>query len=246
MNLLRLLAVVLVAGCNVSVQHGVDEAAANEVVSALERGGLSAQKKPDGEVDGSPRFSIEVAQSEAPAAIELLNARGLPKAAQSGFAQIYGEPSLIPTATEERARFLRALSGEIERTLTSVDGVVGARVHLVLQDRDPLLLQEAPPIPARAAVLLRVDPQGIGLTDDQVRALVAGSVSGLVPSAVAVVRTSIVQKGSPAGALVALGPLRVSPASRTPLVVGISLGAAALATMAVLLLVASRKMATRA
>jgi len=247
MNRFGLLAIFLVAGCNVSVQHGLDEAAANEVVSALDKGGLASKKQAEGDDSSQPRrFSVSVAQGDAPAAIELLNAHGLPKSEQGGFAQLYGEPSLIPTATEERARFIQALTGEIEKTLTSVEGVVSARVHVVPEERDVFANQDAPRSPSRAAVLLRIDDKKTGLTDDQVRSLVAGSVPGLVPTAVAVVRTKLEHRSaSTVEALVAVGPLRVAAGSRLPIIVGIALATGALAAMAVLLLVAARKLAVR-
>lgn len=246
MNRFGVLAILLVAGCNVPVQQGLDESAANEVVTALARSGLAAKKKPDGdESSDAKRFSISVAQGDAPAAIEIINSRGLPRTAQSGFAQIYAEPSLIPSASEERARFIAALTGEIERTLTSVDGIVGARVHVVPEQRDVMAPQEPAQTPARAAVLLKVDPGSAGLHDDQVRALVAGTVPGLLPAAVVVVRTQIAHVPAAREPMVGLGPLRVSAASRVPIVVGLALGMGALVTMAVLLLVAARRLAAR-
>src|SRR4029079_8098004 len=96
------------------------------------------------------------AQADAVRALELLRAAGLPRGQRTGFAEVYGQPSLVPTATEERARYVEALSGEIERTLETVDGVVSARVHLVLEESDPLDGKSR--VPAQAAVLLKTRP----------------------------------------------------------------------------------------
>ena len=87
-----------------------------------------------------------------------LRALGLPHDKRRGFAETYGQPSLIPTPSEERARYLDATAGEIERTLETVDGVVSARVHLVLEEADPLAVDAKPKSAARAAVLLKARP----------------------------------------------------------------------------------------
>ena len=122
-------------------------------------------------------------------ALDLLRSLGLPRDRRHGFAEVYGQPSLIPTPSEERARYLEALGGEIERTLETADGVVSARVHLVLEETDPLAVDAKPRTAARAAVLLKVRGGRAPLPDGDVQKLVAGSVPGLDPAAVAVVVT---------------------------------------------------------
>lgn len=230
-------------GCRVPVQHGLDESAANEVLSLLERSGVAARKRAQ---DGTtpPRFDVTVPQGDGGRALELLRAHGLPRPADRGFEQVYGQPSLIPSPAEERARYLRALSGDLESTLTSVDGVVGARVHLVAEERDPLAGAQAPPrVPARASVLLKVLPNQNALSSEEVRTLIAGSVPGLSPDHVAVVRTQAPPSEVGAPPFVALGPLRVAPSSRGPLLVGVIVALGVIGLMAVLLLAAARRLA---
>lgn len=244
MNRVVILAVfVSVAACTVPVQHGLDEAAANDMLTLLDKSGVAGRKK---RTEGTepPRFTIVVPQADGPRALELLKAHGLPRAAQHGFAEVYGSSSLIPTATEERARYLRALTGELEATLASVDGVVSARVHVVPEERDALAASQDPPrVPARAAVLLKRLPAQGALSDEQVQALVAGAVPGLSPAAVTVVQTQAQAAAPATNGLAAIGPLRVAPGSRGPLVAGLIIGIALLALMAFLLLVTARKLA---
>src|SRR5688572_22606510 len=130
-----LILVLFLCACSTPIRHGLEEASANEVVSALERAGIGAQKAHD-EVSGPTSFLVRVSQGDAVRALEVLHTLGLPRGRRTGFAEVYANPSLIPTPTEERARYLEALSGEIERTLETVDGVVGARVHIVLEEMD--------------------------------------------------------------------------------------------------------------
>jgi type III secretion protein J len=237
---------VLVAGCSVPVQHGLDEPSANEVVTALERAGMGADKQRDDRAESG--FVVRVARADAAGAMELLRSLGLPRSRRRGLSETYGQGSLIPSATEERARFVEALSGEVERTLETIEGVVSARVHVVLAETDPLALDGKPRVPAQAAVLLKTRAAGLPpIEEGQVQKLVAGSVPGLQPAAVAVVATPApAWSGARAPALVALGPLRVAPGSRVVLLatVGGLLGAVVLLA-SVLLLLARRLAATQ-
>jgi type III secretion protein J len=230
------------AACSTNLLHGLDERAANETIAALESAGIATEKAAD---EASPAtFTVRVGRQDAARSLELLRARGLPRDRRHGFAEVYGQPSLIPTASEERARYLEALGGEIERTLETADGVVSARVHLVLEESDPLAVDAKPRTPARAAVLLKTRDGRAPLPEVDVQRLVAGSVPGLDPAAVAVVLTRAPDSADGAGApLSALGPLRVASGSR-PLLVGvIAVGLAALAVLAALLLLTARRLA---
>jgi type III secretion protein J len=226
MRALWTVAVALAIGCSTPIQHGLDETAANEVLTALERGGIEACKARD-EANG-----------------QILQSLGLPRGRRAGFGEVYKQASLVPTPTEDRARYLEALAGEIERTLETADGVVTARVHLVLPEPDPLAVDGKPRVAAQAAVLLKVRPTPAPLREADVQKLVAGSVAGLLPEAVAVVVTPATEVPSQrAPALASVGLLKMDPASRN-LLVGILLaGLAIIATLAVLLFVTARRLA---
>jgi type III secretion protein J len=232
----------LLAACSTPIRHGLDEPAANEVVTALERAGIGAEKVREEGSTGAT-FVVRVAQSDAVRALDLLHGLGLPRGQRTGFAEVYAQPSLVPTATEERARYVEALSGEIERTLETVDGVVGARVHLVLAEADLLSADGKPRTPAQAAVLLKTTAGKHVLPESDVQKLVAGSVPGLAPSAVAVVITAAPESTPPASALTPLGPLRLSPGSRPLLLITLAVALTVLGVLALLLLFTARRLA---
>jgi type III secretion protein J len=233
----------LAAACTVPVQHGLDEGAANEVVTALERAGVGAAKEKE-EGAAAATFLVRVGRGDSGRAMELMRALGLPRRARQGFAETYAQPSLVPTATEERARYLEALGSELERTLETIDGVVGARVHIVLPETDPLAVDGKPRVPAQAAVLLKARGGAPPVKEADVQKLVAGSVPGLQPAAVAVVLTAAPDGPAPgAPALAPLGPLRLAPGSRGLLVGGLGVGLLVVAGLAVALLVLARRVA---
>jgi type III secretion protein J len=240
----RLALVLLLAGCSTNILHGVDERSANEATAALERAGIGAEKLPDESAGtGGASFTIRVAHGDAGRAVDLLHALGLPRPAPRSFAQTYGQPSLIPTPSEEHARYLDALAGEIERTLESADGVVSARVHLVLEEADPLALDGKPRNPARAAVLLKARRGRAPLDEDDVRKLVSGSVAGLAPAAVSVVMIAAAAPAETAP-LASVGPLRVTPGTRPLLLAALIIALAVLALLSVLLLITARRLST--
>jgi type III secretion protein J len=175
------------AGCGRDeILHGLDEGQANQVVVALDEGGVRAEKRRDDAGEGTWR--IEVPSGDAREAQRLLAERALPRRTPPGFGEVFGKGSIVPTPSEERALYLHALSGELARSVESIDGVSEARVHLALPPQDPMRADPAPP--ARAAVLVKARPGARPRLDPLtpgIQALVAGAVAGLEASSVAVV-----------------------------------------------------------
>jgi type III secretion protein J len=239
-RLITVIAALLVLGCSAPIEHGLAEPAANEIVTTLERAGIPAGKRR--EDDGG--FTVSVPRGEVLGALELLRSLGLPRGPRQGFGEVYQQGSLLPTPTEERARYVEALGGEIARTLETFDGVILARVHLVLPEPDPLATDDRPRVPAQAAVLLKLAPgRPLAVTESDVQKLVAGSVAGLLPAQVSVVFTTArAPSGTPA-ALVTLGPLEVAAGSRGKLIAFGALACAAIAFLAALAVVLARRLA---
>jgi type III secretion protein J len=228
---LAVLALVTVgaAGCGVGLLHGLDEAQANEVVAALDRAGIAADKAGD---DAQGRWKVVVPRGEMARAVAVLEARSLPRRPVKGVAEAFadGAGGLFPSAAAERARLEASLAADLERTLERLPGVRTARVHLVLPPDDPLRGDDAHPRPTAAVLLDAAAPIAAG--EAEVRRLVAGAVEGLQAADVSVV----VARGAadpPAPALVGLGPLRVAAASRD---LTVALGSAALVVVLALAL----------
>jgi flagellar M-ring protein FliF len=116
-----------------------------------------------------------------------LAGQGLPQGGNVGF-EIFDKNSLGVTDFSQKMSYLRALQGELQRTISSLDGVSDARVHIVLPD-DSLYSSEKKD--ASASVLLRLDGSRPP-SDEQVAGivnLVSAAVEGLKPERVSVVDT---------------------------------------------------------
>src|SRR6202008_3258998 len=109
---------------------------------------------------------------------------GLPKGGGVGYEIFDKSDALGTTSFVQNINHLRALEGELSRTISSIDRIQAARVHLVLPER-PLFAREAPEPSASIVVRVRgsLEPQQIRA----IRHLVASAVNGLKPQRVSIV-----------------------------------------------------------
>lgn len=156
----------------------MDDSAA--IIKDLDRQAIAYQLKNDGAIVMVPqekvaRLRMKLAES------------GLPKGGGVGYEIFDKSDALGSTTFVQNINHLRALEGELARTISSLDRVQAARVHLVLPDR-PLFSRDK--IDASASIVLKV--RGT-LEAQQVRAirhLVATAVVGLKPERVSIVDES--------------------------------------------------------
>ncbi len=113
---------------------------------------------------------------------------GLPKGSTVGF-ELFDETKMGMTDFQQQVAYMRALEGELARTIGQIDGVDYARVSVVMPRRKLFLREEQP---GSASVMVKLRP-GRDMGMEQIRAvmnLTAHSVEGLAPENVSVVDTS--------------------------------------------------------
>jgi type III secretion protein J len=202
-------------GCTTAVASNLPETEANRAVVALEGHGVSADKERDPESEG--RFRVTVSRDEAAAAASVLAQESLPSPENPGVLQSLGQGSMVPSRLAEHARLLSGISGELEQSLSAVDGVVSARVHLAAPERSPLDSDDTPTKPS-ASVLLRHRGATPPIASSEVQKLVAGAVPALSPADVSVVASPATSSARPADKeLRRVGPITVTRASLSPL-----------------------------
>lgn len=164
--------VLMLSGCGESVElhRQLSEQEANEVVAELADKHIRAQKVPAKE-----GVTVRVSASDISRAVRTLEAAGLPKVARITMGQTFRKEGVISTPLEERARYIYALSQELEATLSNIDGVIVARVHVVLPER---VAPGEPVQPASASVFIKHDPR---LEPDNIRARVRRMVASSIP-----------------------------------------------------------------
>ncbi len=118
--------------------------------------------------------------------LELASA-GLPKGGSLGF-ELFNENTLGRTGFVEKVTLLRAVQGELERTIQSIDAVRSVRIHITNPERSVFTKRDVLPT---ASVLLKLKA-GSELTNPQIKGianLVAGSVERLSPENVTILDT---------------------------------------------------------
>jgi type III secretion protein J len=200
----------LATGCAVPVAASLDETDANRVVVALDQSGIDASKEADPTSEG--KFRVTVARDDVGRALSTLREEELPRPHARGLFEAADRGQLVPSQAAEHAQLVAGLSGELEKTLGSVDGVLSARVHLNLPPGEPL--RDGPPSKATASVLLEHRGTTPPIAPESVQRLVAGGAPGVTPADVAVVfvpRTSLRAGGRTD--LAHVGPLTVARGS---------------------------------
>ncbi len=173
----------LLAGCDSEtvLLTDIHESEANQVVAALDRAHIEARKLPG--KDGA--VSVLVTASQVAQAVSTLQADGLPQERHAQMGDVFRKEGLISSPLEERARYLWALSQELAETVAQIDGVIKARVHVVLPERAS---GGSPLQPSSASVFIKHRP-GYNLQSvvPQVKQLVSTSIPGLTDERVTVV-----------------------------------------------------------
>ncbi|MEH2525745.1 flagellar M-ring protein FliF [Bradyrhizobium sp. AZCC 2176] len=149
----------------------------SSIIKDLERQAIPFELRNEGAVimvpkDKVTRLRMKLAESN------------LPKGGSVGYEIFDKSDALGTTSFVQNINHLRALEGELARTIRAIDRIQAARVHLVLPER-PLFSRETPE--PSASIVLRVrgslEPQQIRA----IRHVVASAVNGLKPQRVSIV-----------------------------------------------------------
>ncbi|MFZ5789664.1 MAG: flagellar basal-body MS-ring/collar protein FliF [Pseudomonadota bacterium] len=157
----------------------LDPADSGRIVEQLDKLGVPYQLTGDGATirvpaDQALRLRVTMAQE------------GLPAGGSIGYEIFDRDQPLGTTSFEQQVNRLRALEGELARTIRTIDQVKNARVHLVIPERQ--LFAKEQPSPSASIILTM---QGGAVLDKQqvsaIEHLVAAAVPGLKPNAVSIV-----------------------------------------------------------
>lgn len=115
-----------------------------------------------------------------------LAGKGIPRAGDGVGFEIFDKPNFGISDFVQRANYIRALQGELARTICQIDEVESARVMVVLPENRLLIDKDKHPT-ASVFVRLRGNSQIAPQAVNSIRFLVANSVEGLKPNFVTIV-----------------------------------------------------------
>ncbi len=163
----------------VMIYGGIDAQDASKIVTKLESLGLPFQLKGDGThiyvpADQSARIRMFIAEA------------GLPSGGSAGYEILDRTDNLGATSFLQDVNYLRALEGELAKTIKTINGVGGVRVHLVMPKKE---LFSKNPREASASIVVKMSILQ-RLNSGQVRAishLVSSAVPGLNPQRISII-----------------------------------------------------------
>ena len=170
---------VLLAGCKSEVYKGLTESQANAMMAVLLKHGIDSEK-----VFSKAGYSLNVDSSKVVQTLELMRQNNLPRESYQSMGQIFAAKGMISSSTEEQARMAYALSQELSDTFSSIDGVLTARVHVVLGSQDLATGTKTKP---SAAVFLRHTPESQAThLVSRIKELTSNAIPGLMQDDVSV------------------------------------------------------------
>ncbi|MGR9162082.1 flagellar basal-body MS-ring/collar protein FliF [Rhizobium leguminosarum] len=148
---------------------GLDSPDLNQISMALAEANINFQVGTDG-------TSISVPAGMTGKARLMLAERGLPNSANAGYELFDNVGSLGLTSFMQEVTRVRALEGEIARTIQSISGITAARVHIVMPEVGNFRKAEQKPT---ASVMIRASATTGRSAATSIRHLVASAVPGL-------------------------------------------------------------------
>lgn len=152
-----------------SLYVGLEPVDLNQISIALAESGIDFETGADGQ-------SISVRAGMTGKARLLLAERGLPNSANAGYELFDNVGSLGLTSFMQEVTRVRALEGEVARTIQQISGIAAARVHIVMPDIGNFRRGEQKPT---ASVMIRASSDAGRKSAASIRQLVASSVPGL-------------------------------------------------------------------
>jgi flagellar M-ring protein FliF len=177
---------------------GLDPAEAGKIGQRLDELKVPFEVKGDGTTIMVPASQVARARMD-------LAASGLPHQGGAGYELLDQQSPMNMTSFMQRIQRLRALEGELARTIVTLSGVRTARVHIVLPERETFA-RDTPKATASVAVTMT----GAGrLSTSQaaaIRLLVSGAVPGMAGESVSVL--------DPSGVVIAADDSEAAASSR--------------------------------
>ncbi len=156
---------------------GLESRDAAQVEQQLSSAGITYQTTPDG-------TALQVPAEDLDKARVAIAAKGMPQSGRLGF-ELFDKPNWVGSEFDERVNYQRALEGELEHTIETMEAIRSARVHIVLPKQGAFSSEDQP---AKASVVLKLRRTNVPREEaESIRTMIASAVEGLQINAVTLV-----------------------------------------------------------
>ncbi len=170
------------SSCQMELYSNLSENDVNNMLSIMLSNDIDSEKIIDKKTN---TYILMIDKSKIPEAIGLLREHGYPREKVTGVKDLFKKEGLVSSPMEERVRYIYALSQSVQETLTQIDGVLTARVHIVMPENNPFVDANKP---SSASVFIKYHPSSnIRNIKSKIKLIVEKSIEGLTYEKVSVV-----------------------------------------------------------
>lgn len=190
-----LLVFLALIGCKENLYSELSEQDVNMMIAILEQNGISAERHKDDQ----NKYSLRVESEDFTSSVKILAAKGYPKKKFQSMGEVFSSEGIIKAPFEQRARFTHALSQELSKSLSDIEGVVSARVHITQPEISRF--GKAKEKPRAAVIILHYPSKAMNEMRPKIKQLIAHSVNGMTYENVTVVMSEVNSNNSKNDAL---------------------------------------------
>lgn len=173
------LSIILMSACKVDLYSGLQEKEGNEMLALLLAEGIQADKG----MGKGGTVTLRVKEDQLTRAMNILSRKSYPRNKYATINEVFPQGGLIQSPKADNARYAYAMSQDIAATLSNIDGVLTARVHLVLppeESKNKAKKAQQQEKSAKASVFIKYDSNiAMNAYIPQIKAMVANSVEKL-------------------------------------------------------------------
>jgi len=166
--------VLMLTGCKVDLFRDLPQDEANQMVALLMLNHIDATAETD---QKSGKVSLKIEKDQFINAVELLRQNGFPKPHFTNIEDLFPSGQLVTSPAQEEAKMGYLKEQQLERTLSSMDGVIRARVSIAEPAVD---INRQTPQNKSASVYIKYSPQAnLSNSENQIKSLIQNAVPGL-------------------------------------------------------------------
>ena len=173
---LCLLLVLFLTGCKVELYRNLPQDEANQMVALLMLNHIDVNSEIDSKTG---KVTLQIEKDKFIDSVEILRQNGYPKAQYVGIEDLFPAGQLVSSPVQEEAKMRYLKEQQLERTLSSMDGVISARVSIAQADNSDGNINNTTPEKS-VAVYIKYSPEvNMSGVEVQIRNLIKNAISGL-------------------------------------------------------------------